>query len=211
MADSDDYYVTLGLERDASEDDIKRAYKKAALRWHPDKNPTDRERSERVFKRVGEAYGVLSDPRKRERYDRGGCEGVADEFGGWNDDGFGMDDAFDIFNVFFGSTNPFQIFDDMFSNMGFGMGGLFGGMGFMGNMMGGMGGMGGLRGMGGMGGAMGGLGGAADTRPAEERFAPQLDQLVAMGFTDRPSNLQALQMANGNVNQAINFLLGGAD
>jgi len=66
---------------------------------------------------------------------------------------------------------------------------------------------------GGMGG-MGGMGGAAannpaDTRPAEERYASQLDQLVNMGFGDRPSNLQALQMANGDINQAINFLLGG--
>ena len=72
-------------------------------------------------------------------------------------------------------------------------------------MQGGMGG--------GMGGGMPGLGGAAanpaDTRLAEERFTVQLDQLVNMGFADRPSNLQALQMANGDVNQAINFLLGG--
>merc|ERR1719468_866583 len=74
------------------------------------------------------------------------------------------------------------------------------------------GGKGGMGGMGGMGGGMPGLGGAAnpaDTRPAEERWAVQLDQLVNMGFADRPSNLQALQMANGDVNQAINFLLGG--
>lgn len=74
-------------------------------------------------------------------------------------------------------------------------------------MMQGGGGLGG-----GMGGGMPGFGGAAanpaDTRPAEERWATQLDQLVNMGFADRPSNLQALQMANGDVNQAINFLLG---
>lgn len=72
--------------------------------------------------------------------------------------------------------------------------------------MGGMGGAGGMPGLGGMGGP---LGGAADGRPAEERFATQLEQLTNMGFPDRPSNIQALQMANGDVNQAINFLLGG--
>ncbi|OLP74924.1 Ubiquilin-4 [Symbiodinium microadriaticum] len=62
------------------------------------------------------------------------------------------------------------------------------------------------------GGAAGGLPGLAaanDGRPAEERFATQLEQLAGMGFGDRPSNIQALQMANGDVNQAINFLLGG--
>merc|ERR1712060_154525 len=68
---------------------------------------------------------------------------------------------------------------------------------------------------GGMGGAMGGAGGMGgvpdDGRPAEERFATQLEQLGNMGFNDRPSNIQALQMANGDVNQAINFLLGGND
>merc|ERR1711871_1012737 len=61
---------------------------------------------------------------------------------------------------------------------------------------------------GGMGGGMGGMG-APDNRPAEERFASQLEQLQNMGFSDQPSNLQALQMANGDVNQALNFLLGG--
>jgi len=68
----------------------------------------------------------------------------------------------------------------------------------------GCGGCGGMGGMGGMGAP------TADARPPEERFASQLEQLVNMGFSDRPSNLQALQMANGDVNQAINFLLGGA-
>jgi len=72
-------------------------------------------------------------------------------------------------------------------------------------MGGGMGGMGGLPGAGGMGAPPA----ANDGRPAEERFASQLEQLAGMGFTDRPSNIQALQMANGDVNQAINFLIGG--
>ena len=84
---------------------------------------------------------------------------------------------------------------------GAGMGGA--GMGGAGMGMGGAG-MGGA-GMGGAG--MGGM--PLDNRPVEERFVGQIEQLVNMGFADRPSNIQALQMANGDVNQAINFLLGG--
>eukprot|EP00747_Dinoflagellata_sp_TGD_P071832 gnl/TRDRNA2_/TRDRNA2_157215_c1_seq1.p3 gnl/TRDRNA2_/TRDRNA2_157215_c1~~gnl/TRDRNA2_/TRDRNA2_157215_c1_seq1.p3 ORF type:complete len:144 (-),score=43.90 gnl/TRDRNA2_/TRDRNA2_157215_c1_seq1:188-619(-) len=75
-------------------------------------------------------------------------------------------------------------------------------------------GKGGFKGGGGMGGGMGGappMGMPADNRPAEERYAAQIDQLVGMGFADRPSNIQALQMANGDINQAITFLLGGGD
>merc|ERR550537_847056 len=75
------------------------------------------------------------------------------------------------------------------------------------NMMGGMGGMGA---MGGAGGGLPGAMGAALEVPPEQRFATQLEQLHNMGFTDRPSNVQALQMANGDINQAITFLLGPA-
>jgi ubiquilin len=77
-------------------------------------------------------------------------------------------------------------------------------------MQGGDGGMGGMGGMPPMGG-MGVPPNPADARPAEERFATQLEQLANMGFSDRPSNIQALQMANGDVNQAINVLGGGGD
>ncbi len=63
--------------------------------------------------------------------------------------------------------------------------------------------------LGGMPGAGGAPAAPADNRPPEERFTSQLEQLANMGFTDRPSNIQALVQANGDVNQAINFLLGG--
>jgi curved DNA-binding protein CbpA len=65
---SDDYYEVLGLSRDAGENDIKKAYKKAALRFHPDKNPDDREGAEARFKRVSEAYQVLLESQKRAAY-----------------------------------------------------------------------------------------------------------------------------------------------
>eukprot|EP00282_Hemiselmis_andersenii_P036628 CAMPEP_0169434252 /NCGR_PEP_ID=MMETSP1042-20121227/4433_1 /TAXON_ID=464988 /ORGANISM="Hemiselmis andersenii, Strain CCMP1180" /LENGTH=67 /DNA_ID=CAMNT_0009544821 /DNA_START=167 /DNA_END=367 /DNA_ORIENTATION=- len=63
---SNDYYEVLGVPRGASEADIKRAYKKLALRWHPDKNPDDRDGAEANFKRVSEAYDVLTDPTKKQ-------------------------------------------------------------------------------------------------------------------------------------------------
>jgi curved DNA-binding protein len=66
-----DYYQILGLDRDASEDDIKRAYRKLALKYHPDHHPDDSESEER-FKEIGEAYAVLGDPAKRKEYDFSG-------------------------------------------------------------------------------------------------------------------------------------------
>lgn len=63
--DADDYYEVLGVPRGASESDIKKAYKKSALRYHPDKNPDNREAAEAKFKNVSEAYEALKDPEKR--------------------------------------------------------------------------------------------------------------------------------------------------
>jgi len=65
-----DFYKTLGVGRDAAQDEIKSAYKKAALRWHPDKNPDDPDGAELMFQAVAEAFAVLSDPQKRALYDR---------------------------------------------------------------------------------------------------------------------------------------------
>ena len=105
LADKRDYYEILGIGRDATDEDIKKAYRKSALRYHPDKNPGDKESEER-FKEVNEAYEILSDPEKRRRYDlvghgmgaNGGFEG----FGGFGAGGFG--DVFeDIFEDFFGA------------------------------------------------------------------------------------------------------------
>ncbi|CAH8649709.1 unnamed protein product [Heterobilharzia americana] len=70
------YYEILGLQKTASGDEIKKAYRRLALRWHPDKNPDKKEDAEKRFKLISEAYEVLSDPKKRGIYDKYGREGV---------------------------------------------------------------------------------------------------------------------------------------
>ena len=95
-----DYYEVLGLARDASDQDIKSAYRKLALQHHPDRNPGD-QAAEDKFKEAAEAYSVLADPDKRARYDRFGHAGVAGAGGaGFNADVFG--DFWDILGDFFG-------------------------------------------------------------------------------------------------------------
>ena len=64
---SDDYYEVLGVSKNVSEKDIRRAYRKLARQHHPDQNPDDKEAAEERFKAIGEAYGVLSDPKKRKQ------------------------------------------------------------------------------------------------------------------------------------------------
>ena len=71
MAEKRDYYEVLGVERNATEEEIKKAYRKKAIQYHPDKNPGDKEAEEK-FKEAAEAYDVLSNPDKRARYDRFG-------------------------------------------------------------------------------------------------------------------------------------------
>jgi len=69
---TDDYYKLLGVDKKASAEDIKKAYRKLALKWHPDRNPDNKAQAEEMFKKISEAYAVLSDPEKREQYDRFG-------------------------------------------------------------------------------------------------------------------------------------------
>lgn len=71
-----EYYETLGLSKNASEIEVKKAYRQLALKWHPDKNPEKKDEAEAKFKQIGEAYFVLSDTRKRQIYDRHGKDGV---------------------------------------------------------------------------------------------------------------------------------------
>ena len=87
-----DYYEVLGVEKTASADEIKKAFRKLALKYHPDKNPGDKEAEEK-FKEVAEAYNVLRDTEKRKQYDQFGFDGM-NGAGGFSGAGMSMDDIF---------------------------------------------------------------------------------------------------------------------
>jgi DnaJ-class molecular chaperone len=133
---SDSYYDLLGVSKSAEETEIKKAYRKLAIKYHPDKSPEDKkEEYTEKFKEISEAYEVLSDSDKRKKYDMFGKEAA-----NMDQSGMGGGDPFDIFKQFFGDEMPqgsgFQSFH---------MGGMPGGMpGEIPGFMGGMGGMGGM-------------------------------------------------------------------
>ncbi len=107
-----DYYEVLGVNRSASPEELKKAYRKLALQYHPDKNPGDKEAEEK-FKEAAEAYDILSNPDKKARYDQFGHAGV-DGQQGFDGAGMSMDDIFsqfgDIFGSFFGGSSGFRGF-----------------------------------------------------------------------------------------------------
>ncbi len=114
-----DYYEVLGVDKNASEDEIKKAYRKLAIKYHPDKNPDDKEAEEK-FKEAAEAYDVLHDPNKRKQYDQFGFDGPAGAggFGGFGGgSSMDMDDIFSMFGDIFGGHSGFSSFS------GFGGGG----------------------------------------------------------------------------------------
>ncbi|XP_024007413.1 dnaJ homolog subfamily B member 1 isoform X3 [Eutrema salsugineum] len=107
-----DYYNVLKVDKNATEDDLKKSYRKLAMKWHPDKNPNTKKEAEAKFKQISEAYEVLSDPQKRAVYDQYGEEGLSDmpppgsTGNTGRAGGFNPRNAEDIFAEFFGSS-PF--------------------------------------------------------------------------------------------------------
>ena len=104
-----DYYDVLGVARNAGEDEIKKAYRKMAIKYHPDKNPGDKEAEEK-FKEAAEAYDVLSNGDKKAKYDRFGHQAAGANGGGYGGGGFSMDDIFSQFGDVFGDGHPFESF-----------------------------------------------------------------------------------------------------
>lgn len=106
-----DYYEVLGVSKDASQDEIKKAYRKLAKKHHPDANLDNKEAAEKAFKEIGEAYEVLSDEKKRKMYDTYGHSGPSSDFGGGYSS-YGVDFS----NFDFGGFSGFgsgSIFDDV--------------------------------------------------------------------------------------------------
>ena len=113
-----DYYSVLKVNRSATEDDLKKSYRRLAMKWHPDKNPGDNKaEAEAKFKKISEAYEVLSDPQKRTIYDQYGEEGLkasadagssSSSMNGSTNHRFNPRNAEDVFAEFFGSSKPFE-------------------------------------------------------------------------------------------------------
>ena len=115
MADKRDYYEVLGVAKDATADQIKSAYRKLAMKYHPDRNPGDKAAEEK-FKEAAEAYDVLHDPEKRQRYDQFGHQAFEGAGGGYGAGGMSMDDIFSMFGDLFGGRagGGFGGFDEFF-------------------------------------------------------------------------------------------------
>ena len=118
-----DYYEVLGVAKTATADEIKKAYRKKAIQYHPDRNPGDKEAEEK-FKEAAEAYEVLSNPDKRSRYDQFGFAGVdgaaggGSGLGGFGGQGMSMDDIFSMFGDIFGGHGGFGGFSSGFGGGG---------------------------------------------------------------------------------------------
>lgn len=192
-----DFYKVLGLKKGASEAEIKKAYKKLAVKWHPDKNPDNKDEAQSKFQEIGEAFGVLSDPEKKALYDQYGEAGInpgampegGESHGGGGHGGFSgfpgghegfsgfpgggghfsQGNAEDIFRSFFGTSDPFSV-----------GGGGRGGMRGMGGMGGGMEGMEGMEGM-----FSGGMPrGRGRHAPRQETKAPPIQHALNIAMED---------------------------
>lgn len=108
-----DYYEVLGLKKEASPEEIKKAFRELAKQWHPDRNPDKKQEAEEKFKEIAEAYAVLSDEQKRKQYDQFGHDGMQ----GMSGADFSGVSVEDIFASFFGGRGG-SIFDDLFAGGG---------------------------------------------------------------------------------------------
>jgi curved DNA-binding protein CbpA len=129
---SQDFYQTLGIEKTSTESEIKKAYRKQAVKWHPDKNPGNEEQASSMFKKIGEAYETLGDPSKRSQYDNGGIDyndinnnmrrnsGTNRSQHQQNFSSFSDRRAHDIFAAFFNDSGMGDLFNDPFFSNGFG-------------------------------------------------------------------------------------------
>lgn len=114
-----DYYKVLEIHRSSTVGDIKKAYRRLALKWHPDKNPEKKEEAERKFKEISEAYEVLSDEKKRRIYDQRGKEGLSSHGRSHHRRHYGVNPMFDRdFNHFFRFTfrDPEEVFREFFGH-----------------------------------------------------------------------------------------------
>lgn len=203
---SDDYYKVLGVDKGSTDNEIAKAYKKMALKYHPDKNPEDKAAAEENFKRITEAYEVLHEPEKRKMYDQFGKQGVQGGSGGGGPGGgVSFQQADEIFKAFFGGNDPFSMFfpgggpgddDDGFPGGAFFGGGNRGMPGgtrvvFRSGQGGGMPSMGGMPG--GIGGMPGGMsfGGGAGSRGG-------MPGIGGKGGAPRPKPTPAYAMPNGS-------------
>jgi len=115
-----DFYETLEVTKTATDDEIKKAYRRLALKWHPDKNLTNKKQAEEKFKLISEAYEVLSDKDKRRRYDQLGRAGLSNNYGnsGYPSNGGYSRFSEDFLNRTFHFHNPFDIFEQFMQHFG---------------------------------------------------------------------------------------------
>ena len=112
MSDEPDYYQILNVKPEATQDEIRKSYKKLAIKWHPDKNPDNKEEAEKKFKEISAAYAVLGDKEKRREYDAY-KNGINMDFNFDFGSGF---DPFDMFKDFFKDNDPFERMKKGFGN-----------------------------------------------------------------------------------------------